>query len=141
MLSDDELISAALYRTDLALDALLGKKKKGTPSDWAEQLTGAKKTAYIISYFESDVQTDGLEYFLKRSQGFAPLVSKCLETVGAAEHQTLYDEWCAAHGTALSYGEFLEYQDEITAFNKAYTALPPMERYLAPYLRAHIEEF
>ena len=140
-LSDDELVSAVLYRTDRHLDTLLGKKKKGSPAEWAELLTDARRVAFILSYFESDVQTGGLEYFLKRNGGLAPSVSFCLNTIGAAEHQALYDGWISAHGLGLTYSEFLEYQDELSAFDQAYRQLPPMEAAFAPYLRDHLAEF
>lgn len=140
-LSDDELISAALYRTDKKLADLLGKKKKGTPAQWAEQLTEAQRVAFILSYFESDVQTGGLEYFIKRNNDLTPSVSSCLEAVGATEHQKLYDNWLADHGSDLNHSELLELQDALTSFDQNYRALPAMEELLAPYLRKHINEF
>ncbi len=140
-LSDDELISAALYRTDRKIDDLLGKKKKGAPADWAEHLTGAQRTVYILSYFESDLQTGGLEYFLERNSAFAPTVSECLGEIGALEHRALYDGFLADRGYRMSYSERLEYQDELTAFDANYQALPALEQSFAAYLRANIEQF
>jgi len=140
-LNDDELISAALYRTDKKIDGMLGKKKKGTPADWAEHLTGAQRTVYILSYFESDLQTGGLAYFLERNSALAPKVSKCLGEIGAAEHRALYDDFLADRGYRMGYSERLEYQEELTAFDTDYQALPALEQSFAVYLRANIEQF
>ena len=140
-LPDNDLISAALYRTDKRLDTLLGKKKKGTPADWSEQLNGAPRTAYVISFFESDLQTGGLEYFLKRDGGFAPMVSDCLKEIGAAEHLSLYNEFFSTYGQNLRHTALIEYHEEIAIFDRAYGELPPMEPILIPYLRAHLSEF
>lgn len=140
-LSDNDLISAALYRTDKKLDTLLGKKKKGSPAEWSEHLNGAPRTAYILSYFESDLQTAGLEFFLKRNGGFAPMVSDCLNEIGAQEHLALYREFFSTYGQNLRHAALLEYHEEITLFDQAYAKLPPMEPILAPYLRAHLNEF
>lgn len=140
-LPDDDLISAALYRTDRKLDAILGKKKKGTPADWSEQLTGAQRTAYILSFFEYDLQTGGLEYFLKHDGGFAPMVSACLSAVGARDHLTLYNEFFSTYGQNLRQTALVEYGEEIAMFDRAYSALPPIEPILVPYLRAHLSEF
>lgn len=141
MLSDNDLISAALYRTDKKLDALLGKKKKGTPVEWSSQLSGAPRIAYILSYFESDLQTGGLEYFFRRNGGFAPMVSDCLNAIGAQEHLTLYNNFISAHGHDLHHMALIESHEEITEFDRAYAQLSPMEPLLAPYLRTHLSEF
>lgn len=140
-LNDDELISATLYRTDRKIEELLGKKKKGTPADWAKSLCGAQRTVYILSYFESDLQTGGLEYFFTQNAELAPTVSECLGEMGASEHRTLYDEFVAKHGCRMSYSERLEYQDELEAFDQSYRDLPPLEQFFAAYLRANIEQF
>ena len=140
-LSDDDLISAALYRTDKKINSLLGKKKKGKPAEWAELLSGAQRTVYIISYFESDLQSGGLEYFLVRNGAFAPIVSRCLEEVGAEAHRALYDDFFSTYGSKLSHAAILEYHEEIVLFDRAYSELPPIEPIISPYLRAHLEEF
>ncbi len=140
-LTDDELISAALYRTDKKIERILGKKKKGTPAEWAEHLTGAQRTVYILSYFESDMQTGGLEYFLEQNEAFASAVPECLEEIGASENRALYDEFLADRSYRMSYSERLEYQDELRTFNNRYLALAPMEPFFAAYLRNNIEQF
>ena len=140
-LNDDELISAALYRTDKKIDNILGKKKKGTPADWSEHLTGAQRIVYILSYFESDMQTGGLEYFLERNDALASLVSECLGEIGALEQRALYDEFLADRGYRMNYSERLEYQEELRAFNDRYLALPAMEQFFATYLKTNIEQF
>ncbi len=140
-LSDDELISALLYRTDKALDSMLGKKKKGAPADWSTHLTGAPRIAFILSYFESDVQTYGLEYFFKRNGGLADFVTDCMDVIGASQHKQLCQDLFTAHGCQLGFAEILEYQEELRAFDTAYRALPPLEPILAPYLREHLAEF
>ncbi len=140
-LSDDELISALLYRTDKSLDALLGKKKKGTPADWSTHLSGAPRTAFILSYFESDVQTNGMEYFLRRNGGLADFVVDCLDTVGADSQKNLCRDFFAAHGTHPTHAQLLDSQTALRAFDTAYRALPPLEPILAPYLREHLAEF
>lgn len=138
-LSDDELISAALYRIDKKLDSILGKKKKGTPAEWAEQLTGAPKTVYILSYFESDVQTGGLDYFLTRNSDLAESIPSCFEEIGAYEHKTLCQSFFSAHGYQLNYAERLEYQEELKKFDASYQSLPALEPIFAAYLRAHLD--
>ena len=140
-LTDNDLISAALYRTDKKLDALLGKKKKGSPVEWSEYLSGAPRTAYILSYFESDMQTGGLEYFFRRNGGFAPLISDCLKGINAQDHLALYNDFFSTYGQNLHHIALIEYHEEITLFDQAYAQLPPMEPILAPYLRAHLSEF
>ena len=140
-LTDDELISAVLYRTDKKIEGILGKKKKGTPADWAEHLSGAQRTVYILSYFESDMQTGGLEFFLEQNGAFASAVSECLNEIGASEHRNLYDEFLSARNYRMSYSERLEYQDELLMFNERYLALTPMEQFFATYLRGNLEQF
>ena len=140
-LSDNDLISAVLYRTDKKLDTLLGKKKKGSPVDWSAHLSGAPRIAYILFYFESDLQTGGLEYFFRRNGGFAPMVSDCLKAIGAQDHLALCNTFFSAHGHDLRHIALIEYHEEIAEFDRAYAELPPMEPILAPYLRAHLSEF
>ncbi len=140
-LTDDELISAVLYRTDKKIEEILGKKKKGTPAEWAEHLTGAQRTVYILSYFESDMQTGGLESFLGQNGDLAAAVSECLGEIGANEHRSLYDEFLLSRGYRMSYSERLEYQDELRTFNERYLALPPMEQFFSTYLRGNLEQF
>ena len=140
-LSDDELISAALYRIDKKLDSSLGKKKKGTPTDWSKQLIGAPKIAYILSYFESDVQTGGLDYFLKRNPALAKSIPSCFGEIEAHEHKALCDSFFSAHSCEMNYAERLEYQEELKEFDKSYQALPSLEPIFAAYLRAHLDAF
>lgn len=140
-LSDDELISALLYRTDKALDTLLGKKKKGTPADWSTHLTGAPRIAFILSYFESDIQTYGLEHFFKRNGGLACHVTDCLDVIGAVQHKQLCQDFFSAHGYQSGFAKIPEHQGALLAFDNAYRALSPLEPILAPYLREHLAEF
>ena len=140
-LSDDELISAALYRIDKKLDLLLGKKKKGTPADWSKQLTNAPKNVYILSYFESDVQTGGLEYFLVRNPNLSKSVSDCFHAIGAYEHQQLCDAFFTIYGYKLNYAERMEHQDKLKEFDRSYQLLPPLEPIFAAYLRANLNDF
>ena len=140
-LADDELISALLYRTDKALDTLLGKKKKGSPADWASHLTGAPRIAFILSYFESDVQTYGVEHFFKRNGGLACHVTDCLDVIGAVQQKQLCQDFFSVHGYQPDFAEMLEHQEAFLAFDDAYRALPPLEPVLAPYLREHLTEF
>ena len=140
-LTDDDLICAALYRTDKKIDEIFGKKKKGTPADWAERLTGACRTVYILSYFESDLQTGGLDYFLTRNGALAPMVSECLGEIGATEHRALYDAFLSDRGYQMSYSERLEYSEKLRAFYDRYVALPALEQAFVAYIRANIEQF
>ena len=140
-LSDDDLISALLYRTDKKLIDLLGKKKKSKPAELADLLTGAQRTAYILSHFEFDMQTGGLSHFLKCNGALASVVSECLGNIGATEYRALYDEFFSTYGINLRQTALVEYSEEIALFDQSYSQLPPMEPILAPYLRANLSEF
>ena len=150
-LPDDDLCPAILYRIDKELDSTLGKRKKGTPAEWAQSLNHAKRVLYTLSYAEADIQNSGVLYFLVGNGGFARFVSDALHEIGAEEHQSLFDQFVTDSGLELSDLPDLSPENDpesqnaalyrkMEAFDRSYRALPALDIPFAHYIREHIAE-
>ena len=91
LLSDQELLEAALSRCDDRICQALGKLSEIEHPDDALALEAAPRTVYILSLMQDILSTDGLLGFLSgEGRAFASMAVDCLLEVGATEHCALY---------------------------------------------------
>ena len=144
-LSDEDLVSAALYRTDLKLDALIGEElKTEETAEWVTLLPKLYRPLYILTEFEGEIMNGGLSQFFANSSGaLTPLVSDALLEVGAAQHHALFSGFLIENGVDVTAPEDFETDENenlLEAFDERYYAMPPLEQTLAAYLRANVSE-
>ena len=146
-LSDDDLLFAVIARTEKKVDEF-ADLEKGVNS-----LNQPQKVFYSLNWLESEVNNGGLcQLFVNSSRLVAPLVSEYLETVGAAEHKKLYDEFVEKNKIDLTDLSFFDI-DEVDEFEEKTKVYPfdeyddafyntePIETYLKKYIREHISDF
>ena len=149
-LSDDALLEAALVRCDARILQRFGSfARVEHPSD-ALCLEPAPQTVYILARSQEILTSEGLFALLSgEARSFAPMLAERLAEVGAEEHRTLYLSFLQGNGLSpealpsFSAAEATENDPlyPFEEFDRVYATLPPLEGLLAPYIRAHLEEF
>ncbi len=141
-LDDDELYETVYMRSvdeyeDEALD----------------QIKGARRVVYILSWFDMEIQNGGLcQFFVNSSSSVALYVSECLDAVGAYEHKKLFEKFVGENNIDLNdldsfkvsgYRGYIKQTKRFNfdAFDDAYCELPPLQEIITGYIRENIDEF
>lgn len=146
-LSDEDLFETIfLQNLDIAEQAEDGEKE-------IEQFTGARRTVFALSLFDSEVQNGGLcQFFVNSSRGAAPYVSEALEAVGAMKHRDLFDTFITSNQIDLTdLSSFIIFSArgfkrqtqryDFDSFDEKYYELPALQDYVIAYIRNNINEF
>jgi len=116
-------------------------------------LTDNQKVFFALNYLDMEVANGGLCQFFANDGGlFSPYISGYLNTVGAVEHQKLFDGFTEEHGidvrdlsefTFTSIESFVDLYDlyPFDEFDDAYYELEPLYIFLADFIRANPEDF
>lgn len=130
------------------------------PEESLTYFQGAKRTFYIIEYFDMEVQNGGLcQFFVNSSKEVAPYLLDSLEEVQAFPYKELLEKFVRDNGILLDdlssfvIEDFDELQDEFAKqsarypfeeFDDAYYELygeEPLGDFLEKYCKEHIGEF
>jgi len=127
-------------------DELLEKAfNEETNQDDLTLLTEEEKVFYVLYTFDLEWNNGGLCQFFSNSSGdFAPLISKCLEEVGAMEHKKLYDSFINDNKINVNDLSFFkidyleEFKDKVEAypfdeFDDEYSQLDELEDFIEKY--------
>ena len=146
-LSDDELFSAVLDRTESKVD------KYENISDGVKSLSGVQRIFYVSSYYEMEVMNGGLcQFFVNSSRDVAPELSECLDAIGADEHKKLFDSFIKDNNidvhdlSSFIIDDVSEFETQnnrypFDEFDNAFYELKPIQDLLIPYIKEHISEF
>lgn len=146
-LSDDDLISAVLVRTEHTVEGF------DEPIDGLNALNYCQKVFYSLNCFEMEVNDGGLcQFFVNSSKITAPFISEYMGVVGADEHKTLFDKFISDNKIDLSdlslfdLGDLEDYEEQtkiypFDEYDNAYSDLEPIETYLKKYVREHFTDF
>lgn len=144
-LSDDDLFEA-VFEQNLEIS-------DGAEGSEVDAFTGARKTVFVLSLFDSEIQNGGLcQFFVNSSREAAPLVSESLAAVGAVQHQKLFDDFVAVNKiNVCDLSSFQVYSRrgyikqtkrfDFDSFDEAYYELPALQELVTAYIRANISEF
>ena len=145
-LTDDELFDAVYFQNL--------KICEGAEDSEVDLFTGARKTVFVLSLFDAEVQNGGLcQFFVNSSREAAPYVSECLAAVGAEKHRALFDEFVQNNAIDLSdLSSFMIFWSrrsyikqtkryDFDAFDNQYYELPALQELITAYIRANIAEF
>lgn len=117
------------------------------------QISPARRTVYILSIFDMEIQNGGLcQFFVNSSHSLAPYVDACLETVGAEAHRQLFADFISNNAIDLhdldsfQISRVEEYaaqtaRYDFNAFDDAYCDLTALQDYIVAYIKANISEF
>ncbi len=146
-LSDDDLFETIfLQNLDIVQEAEDEEKE-------LEQLTGARRTVYILSSFDAEIQNGGLcQFFVNSSRVVAPYVGEALKCVGADEHLNLFETFITANNIDVSNLESFKifskrgYMKQTKRFNfdsfdDQYYELPALEEKVVTFIKNNITEF
>ena len=146
-LSDDQLFQEVYLQTLDLVDSFPCEE------DAFLQISPARRTFYIVSIFDMELQNGGLcQFFVNSSKSVATGLVTCLSVVGAQAHLQLLKEFASNNGIDLSsldaftitdiddYLELLN-QYDFAAFDDAFYNLPALEELLVDYIKANIAEF
>ncbi len=146
-LSDGDLFEAVYYQNlDIAENA------EGEDRE-LEQFSDPRRTVYILSVFDMEIQNGGLcQFFVNSSGAVAPYVSEALAAVGAAEHRALFEKFLTSNSIDVS--DLASFRVSSTkgyikqtkrfdydAFDDRYYELPALQDYVVKYIRDNIREF
>ena len=146
-LSDDELFSAIVARTESKVDRFDERE------DGVNSLNPSQKIFYSVNWLEIEVNNGGLcQFFVNSSRMVAPFVSKYMAIIGAEEHQNLYDNFVKKNAidlTDLSFfdlNEVEEFEEKeksypFDEYDAAFYNMEPLETYLKKFGRAHLVDF
>ena len=146
-LSDDDLFEAVYFQI-----IAIAEEAEGEEAELA-QLAGARRTVYILSLLDAEIQNGGLcQFFVNSSQMVAPYVSQALAQVGADAHRRLFEEFVAQNNIDVSdLSSFVcsstrEYRKQtkrfdFESFDNAYYELPPLQELMVAYIKNNIDEF
>lgn len=147
LLSDDDLFETVYFQNlDIAGSA-------EDEDQELEQFTGARKTVYVLSVFDAEVQNGGLcQFFVNSSRAIAPYVNEALKIVNADEHLALFKQFITANNLDVSdLDSFKVFSKrgyikqtkrfDFDSFDDQYYELTPLQDYIVAYIKANISEF
>ncbi len=146
-LSDDDLFETICFQNIDIADAAEDEDKE------LEQFTGARKTVYILSLFDSEIQNGGLcQFFVNSSRIVAPYVLESLKRVGAQEHLNLFKEFITTNNIDVSDLESFKVfskrgyikqtkRFDFDSFDDKYYELPALQEKVVAYIKNNINEF
>ena len=147
LLPEDALFSAAFARIFHIVDSF------EDPAAGIRSLSVPAKAFYVTVQYEAEVYNGGLcQFFSNSSRLVAPELSACLAEIGADAHKKLYDAFLLANGIdvhdlssfdAENVSEYLaqEQRYDFSTFNQRFNEMKPVQEYLTPYIKAHIQDF
>lgn len=146
-LSDDDLFEAVYFQNlDIAENA-------ETEDEALAQFEGARRTVYVLSLFDAEVQNGGLcQFFVNSTRAVAPYVSEALNIVGATEQRELFEHFIASNNIDVSNLESFAVSDrrgyikqtkrfDFAAFDDKYCNLPALQDRIVEYIKANINLF
>lgn len=116
-------------------------------------LSGARKTVYILSMFDAEIQNGGLcQFYANSSSAVAPFVSEALKCVGAQEHLKLFEEFNKNNNIDVCDLESFKVRSirgfkkqtkrfDFDAFDDSYYDLPALQDKSIAYIKNNISEF
>jgi len=146
-IDDDELIFAVMARAEDAM------KDFDEIEDGINSLNDAQRVLYALNTLDMEVNNGGIcQFFVNSSRAIAPMISECMETIGAAEHQKLYDDFVGKYEIDIddlssfdsdTAEEFCEQYERypFDEYDEAFYDLEPLETFLIPYIKSNIEMF
>ncbi len=144
VLSDEELFQTVYFQS---IDMVENTENE------LEQLAGARRTAYILSTFDAEIQNGGLcQFFVNSSGECAPYVSECLKKVEAEDHRRLYDDFIVNNGINVADLDSFKVNSrhgyikqtkrfDYDSFDDKYYELSPLQEKITAYIRSNINEF
>ena len=146
-LSDDDLFETIYFQNiDIAEDAEDEDKE-------LEQFDGARKTVYILSLYDSEIQNGGLcQFFVSSSRTVAPYVIESLKIVGANEHLNLFEGFITTNNIDVSDLDSFKIfskrgfikqtkRFDFDSFDDKYYELPALQEKVVAYIKNNINEF
>lgn len=146
-LSDDDLFETIyLQNIDIAEEA-------EDEAEEIKQFAGARKTVYVLSLFDSEIQNGGLcQFFVNSSRVVAPYVSESLKSVGADEHLNLFEEFITANNIDVFNLESFKVfsirgfkkqtkRFDFESFDDKYYELPALQEKVVAYIKNNINKF
>ena len=146
-LSDDELFSAVWTRTEKLVSA------KEDLLEGFNSLNEEQRVFYAVNYLEMEVNNGGLcQFFVNSSRMIAPFVSEYMAVIGADSHKELFDQFIIKHNidlqdlTSFRIEKIEDYQKQYERYpfddyDNLFYELEPLQNYLVPYVKKHIEKF
>lgn len=146
-LSDEDLLEAAIIRTENAVQ---------TFDEWEDgvnALNDSQKLFYALNWLEMEVNNGGLcQFFVNSSRMVAPWVSEYMGVIGATDHKKLYDDFVSKNNIDLNELSFFDIEevDEFAEkaeaypfeeYDDAFYDMAPIETYLKPFVREHVQDF
>ena len=116
-------------------------------------LNEEQRVFYAVNTLDMEVNNGGLcQFLVNSSRMFAPIVSECMEIIGAVEHQKLYDTFLEKHQIDVSdLSSFdCESVDAFQAqyerypfdeYDDAFCELEPLQKHLTVFIKEHIDRF
>ncbi len=150
--SDEDLIGTINFLCDRDIQAHHAKPWNIPPLDRIGVLSPERQTVFVLSWYDDQIRNGGLfEFFCSEERVFAPLVETFLLSVNALEHHNLFRSFLdenALDATDLSafavenaaVSNVWEKRYPFQAYYQAYASLPPLESYLAAYIRDRIDD-
>lgn len=118
-----------------------------------DELTEEEFAFYTVNRFKEEVEENGIDaLFDGSSDDLVPLISECLDVIGADEHKELYDTFVAVNDFASEVipgfdkgiiGSVLSGIESLTSdeFDEQFEELPDLEDALQDYARDNIDNF
>ena len=146
-LTDDEIFYAVWKRTENIVSS------KENLLEGFNSLNEEQRIFYAVNYLEMEVNNGGLcQFFVNSSRIVAPFVSEYMGIIGATEHKKLYDTFTEKHQINLC--DLSSFDSEtVELFQSQYERFPfdeyddkfyefePLQNYLIPFVKKHIEKF
>lgn len=145
-LPDDELLETVWERAEEQL------ADYEEPEEGLRALNEPRRVVWVLRMLEMEVNNGGLcQFFVNSSRAAAPWVSGCMALVGAEEHRRLYDGFAADNHldltdlSSFAVRRVSEYKKQcrrlpFDEYDERFYELEPLETYLVPYIRAHLDE-
>ena len=146
-LSDDELFSAIVARTESKVDSF------DEWEDGVNSLNLSQKIFYSVNWLEIEVNNGGLcQFFVNSSRMVASLVSEYMGIIGAVDHKKLYDDFISKCGIDLNdlssfdIEEVSEFEEQnqrypFDEYDDAFYDMEPLETYLKKFIRENVKDF
>ena len=146
-LSDSELFDAAFIRTSRKVERFEDE------IDGIRSLPHAAQVFYTVFIYDMEVNNGGLcQFFVNPSREIAPLLTECLDEIGAADHKDLFEAFVRDNGIDLNdlssfeVSNNAEYMEQTRRFpyddfDDRFVRLKSLAELLPAYIREHITDF
>ena len=146
-LSDDELYNAVWVRTENIVSS------QEDLIEGVNSLNEEQRIFYAVFLLELEVNNGGLcQFFVNSSRMVAPIVSECMEMIGASEHKILYDAFIKKNQidtydlSSFDCENVEDYKPQyerypFDEYDDDFYKLEPLQGYLVPFVKKYIEKF